>query len=165
VGGGRHRAAADGRWAVHLTPDETASVLTHSQADRLIVDDVGDAVPTTAIPPRPTILYTSGTAGTPIAVELPPTSWVGGPTIDEHLERLAQNSMVGHGRHPVMELPAEVRNRYDLSSMTLLLQVGPTSPEPDHRATIDWLASRGVAEVLCDPCSSEVATTRTANSR
>ena len=123
----------------HLTPEETAYILTHSQADLLIVDDstaergwvaarlagvpavvggsgavtgaisleqatkfIGDAEPPTSHEPRPTMVYTSGTTGTPKGVELPWTSWVGGADIDEHVERLAQNSMVAHGRHLIV---------------------------------------------------------------
>lgn len=236
----------------HLTPEEAAYILTHSQADVLIVDDstaergwaaahlagvpavvggtggvsgviplakaeafVGDAEPPTAHPPRPTMVYTSGTTGRPKGVELPWTSWVGGADIDEHLARLAQNSMVAHGRHlivgpmyhsgpitgtrlflggapvtvlgrfdaerllatierdriasmivvpthlqRVMALPAEVRDRYDLSSLRFVLQVGAKFPEPEKRATIDWLASRGVGDVLWESYgASEVGTT------
>ncbi|HUR74801.1 MAG TPA: AMP-binding protein, partial [Sporichthya sp.] len=123
----------------HLTPEETAYILTHSQADLMVVDDttaerayiaarlagvpavvggtgavsgvisladavafVGDAEPAAGHPPRPTMVYTSGTTGTPKGVELPPTSWVGGADINEHLARLAQNSMVAHGRHLIV---------------------------------------------------------------
>ncbi|HVE25493.1 MAG TPA: AMP-binding protein, partial [Sporichthya sp.] len=236
----------------HLTPEEAAYILTHSQADVLIVDDstaergwaaahlagvpavvggtggvsgvialakaeafAGDAEPPTAHPPRPTMVYTSGTTGRPKGVELPWTSWVGGADIDEHLARLAQNSMVAHGRHlivgpmyhsgpitgtrlflggapvtvlgrfdaerllatierdriasmivvpthlqRVMTLPAEVRDRYDLSSLRFVLQVGAKFPEPEKRATIEWLASRGVGDVLWESYgASEVGTT------
>ncbi len=123
----------------HLTPAEAAHVLTHSQADLLIVDDAtsargieaatlagipavvggsggvagvlalaegmrfaGDAEPPTGHPPRPTMVYTSGTTGAPKGVELPPTSWVGGNDIDEHLAGLAKVGMVAHGRHLVV---------------------------------------------------------------
>jgi long-chain acyl-CoA synthetase len=236
----------------HLTPEETAYILTHSQTDLLIVDDttaergwaaarlagvpavvggtgsvsgvislakaeafVGDAEPPTAHEPRPTMVYTSGTTGRPKGVELPLTSWVGGANIDEHLERLAQNSMVTHGRHlivgpmyhsgpitgtrlflggtpvtvlgrfdaerflatierdriastivvpthlqRVLALPEAVRDRYDLSSLTFVLQVGAKFPEPDKRATIEWLTSRGVGDVLWESYgASEVGTT------
>jgi long-chain acyl-CoA synthetase len=236
----------------HLTPEETAYILTHSQADVLIVDDstaergwtaarlaevpavvggsgavtgaitltdaaafVGDAEPPTSHEPRPTMVYTSGTTGTPKGVELPWTSWVGGADIVEHLARLAENSMVAHGRHlivgpmyhsgpitgtrlflggtpvtvlgrfdaerflatierdriastivvpthlqRVMALPAEVRDRYDVSSLRFMLQVGAKFPEPDKRATIDWLQSRGVGDVLFESYgASEVGTT------
>jgi long-chain acyl-CoA synthetase len=62
----------------------------------------GQDDPPTNHPPLPTIVYTSGTTGRPKAVELPATSWVGGANIDEHVERLAQNSMVRYGRHLVV---------------------------------------------------------------
>ncbi|WP_019873681.1 AMP-binding protein [Sporichthya polymorpha] len=236
----------------HLTPEETAYILTHSQTDLLIVDDVtaergmtaarlagvpavvggsgavtgvislaqaaafaGDDEPPTTQEPRPTMVYTSGTTGTPKGVELPLTSWVGGANIDEHLERLAQNSMVAHGRHlvvgpmyhsgpitgtrlflggtpvtvlgrfdaekflatierdrigssivvpthlqRVMALPPEARDRYDLTSLKFLLQVGAKFPEPDKRATIEWLTSRGLPDVLWESYgASEVGTT------
>jgi long-chain acyl-CoA synthetase len=58
-----------------------------------------DREPVTDIAPRRTLVYTSGTTGRPKGVELPPTSWVGGADIVEHLAGLAQNPMVGHGRH------------------------------------------------------------------
>ncbi|MBA3744977.1 AMP-binding protein [Sporichthya sp.] len=123
----------------HLTPEEAAYILTHSQADVLIVDDStaergwaaarlagvlvvvggsgavtgtisltqasafgGEAEPATSHEPRPTMVYTSGTTGTPKGVELPWTSWVGGSSIDEHLSRLAEGSMVAHGRHLIV---------------------------------------------------------------
>ncbi len=236
----------------HLNPEETAYILTHSQADLLIVDDVtaergmaaarlagvpavvggsgavtgvisltdaaqfvGDAEPPTDHAPRPTMVYTSGTTGTPKGVELPLTSWVGGANIDEHVARLAENSMVAHGRHlvvgpmyhsgpitgtrlflggtpvtvlgrfeaekflsvierdrigssivvpthlqRVMALPVAVRGSYDLSSLRFLLQVGAKFPEPDKRATIEWLTTRGVGDVLFESYgASEVGTT------
>jgi long-chain acyl-CoA synthetase len=60
-----------------------------------------DPEPPTDHPPLPTLVYTSGSTGRPKGVQLPPTSWVGGATIDEHVARLAQNSMIQHGRHLV----------------------------------------------------------------
>jgi long-chain acyl-CoA synthetase len=176
---------------------------------------VGSAEPPTSHEPRPTMVYTSGTTGRPKGVELPLTSWVGGSSIDEHLARLAENSMVAHGRHlivgpmyhsgpltgtrlflggtpvtvlgrfdaerflevierdriastivvpthlqRVMALSAEVRSRYDVSSLKFLLQVGAKFPEPDKRATIAWLTSAGVPDVLWESYgASEVGTT------
>ncbi|MFZ2178288.1 MAG: AMP-binding protein [Rhodococcus sp. (in: high G+C Gram-positive bacteria)] len=58
--------------------------------------------PPTDITPRRTLVYTSGTTGRPKGVELPPTSWVGGANIDDHVERLAQNRMIAFGRHLVV---------------------------------------------------------------
>jgi long-chain acyl-CoA synthetase len=123
----------------HLEPAEAAWILTHSQADVLLVDDAtaecgaaaarlagvrlviggsgavagvqpleaaladaADDEPPTDHPPRPTVVYTSGTTGRPKGVELPPTSWVGGADITEHLARLAESAMVAHGRHLVV---------------------------------------------------------------
>lgn len=61
-----------------------------------------DSEPRTDIAPRRTLVYTSGTTGRPKGVELPPTSWVGGNDIDEHLARLAQHRMTDYGRHLVV---------------------------------------------------------------
>ncbi|MGQ0632553.1 MAG: AMP-binding protein [Sporichthyaceae bacterium] len=111
----------------HLEPAEAAYQVGHSGAHLVLTDaasatrasraaelggvaavwssaeelpDLGE--PSTAVVPRPTMVYTSGTTGRPKGVELPPTSWVGGADIDEHLTRLAQNSMVAYGRHLVV---------------------------------------------------------------
>jgi long-chain acyl-CoA synthetase len=62
----------------------------------------GDADPPTDQAPLPTVVYTSGTTGRPKAVELPPTSWVGGTDIGQHVRALAGVSMVQHGRHLVV---------------------------------------------------------------
>ncbi|WP_280420530.1 AMP-binding protein [Nocardia carnea] len=58
--------------------------------------------PRTDVAPRRTLVYTSGTTGRPKGVELPYTSWVGGDTIDVHLQRLAGNRMIPFGRHLVV---------------------------------------------------------------
>lgn len=62
----------------------------------------GSSEPRTDLEPRPTLVYTSGTTGRPKGVELPPTSFVGGADVSEHVERLRANSMVAHGRHLVV---------------------------------------------------------------
>ncbi|HWH30048.1 MAG TPA: AMP-binding protein, partial [Mycobacteriales bacterium] len=64
--------------------------------------DSGDAEPTTSIRPLPTLVYTSGTTGRPKGVELPPTSWVGGDDVREHVAHLSKNHLVSHGRHLVV---------------------------------------------------------------
>ena len=152
-----------------------------------------DAEPPTDAQPRPTLVYTSGTTGRPKGVELPPTSFVGGADIAEHVQRLRSGSMLKYGRHlivgpmyhsgplagtrlfiggaPVtvlgrfdaetvlaaierdgigssimvpthfqrlLALPAEVRTRYDTSSLRYVLQVGAKCPADVKRAMIDW---------------------------
>jgi long-chain acyl-CoA synthetase len=54
------------------------------------------------LPPRPNLLYTSGTTGRPKGTELPPTMFAGGATIAAHLEQLAQSPMAAFGRHLVV---------------------------------------------------------------
>lgn len=61
-----------------------------------------DSEPHTDLEPRRTLVYTSGTTGRPKGVELPFTSWVGGSTIDEHVEALSGNRMIAYGRHLVV---------------------------------------------------------------
>jgi long-chain acyl-CoA synthetase len=60
-----------------------------------------DSEPPTDHPPLPTLVYTSGSTGRPKGVLLPPTSWVGGADIVEHVAKLSQNAMIPHGRHLV----------------------------------------------------------------
>jgi len=66
------------------------------------LEDASDAEPPTDAPPRPTLVYTSGTTGRPKGVELPPTSFVGGADIAEHVRRLRSNRMLRHGRHLIV---------------------------------------------------------------
>jgi long-chain acyl-CoA synthetase len=53
-------------------------------------------------PPRPNLLYTSGTTGRPKGTPLPPTMFAGGATVREHLENLAKSPMADFGRHLVV---------------------------------------------------------------
>lgn len=48
-------------------------------------------------PPRPNLLYTSGTTGRPKGTELPPTMFAAGRTIAEHVEKLAQSPFAQAG--------------------------------------------------------------------
>jgi long-chain acyl-CoA synthetase len=160
--------------------------------DRLI-GDAPDTDPPTDRPPRPTLVYTSGTTGRPKGVELPPSSFVGGADVAEYVQRLRDNRMVQYGRHLVvgpmyhsgpltgtrlflagvpvtvlarfdaeavlsaiegdrigstimvpthfqrlLALPPEVRERYDVSSLRYVFQVGAKCPEDVKRAIINW---------------------------
>jgi len=51
--------------------------------------------------PYPNVLYTSGTTGTPKATELPPTMFVGGDTIVEHVELLRGQASLASGASTV----------------------------------------------------------------
>ncbi|MBM3670919.1 MAG: AMP-binding protein [Actinobacteria bacterium] len=70
------------------------------------LDDWCDRGPTAPLtledPPRPNLLYTSGTTGQPKGTELPPTMFAGGATLREHLERLRAHPFAAHGTHLVV---------------------------------------------------------------
>lgn len=50
-----------------------------------------DEIDLDGVPPRPSLMYTSGTTGFPKATEVPPTMFAGGESIREHLERLEED--------------------------------------------------------------------------
>ncbi len=54
------------------------------------------------IAPRPHLMYTSGTTGTPKGAELPPTMFAGGATMRAHRENLAKNPFAMYGTHLVV---------------------------------------------------------------
>jgi long-chain acyl-CoA synthetase len=58
--------------------------------------------PPTDHPPRPNLLYTSGTTGRPKGTELPPTMFAGGATVAEHLENMKQAPRASLGTHLVV---------------------------------------------------------------
>ena len=58
--------------------------------------------PPLEVPPRPNLLYTSGTTGRPKGTELPPTMFAGGATVAEHLDNLGKSPMGQLGRHLVV---------------------------------------------------------------
>ncbi|HWD05870.1 MAG TPA: AMP-binding protein [Kribbella sp.] len=66
------------------------------------VRSAGDAEPPVGLAPLPSLVYTSGTTGKPKGTQLPPTAFVGGRDIAEHVERLAGMSWVKHGAHLVV---------------------------------------------------------------
>jgi acyl-CoA synthetase (AMP-forming)/AMP-acid ligase II len=61
-----------------------------------------DGEPSTAVAPRPNLMYTSGTTGLPKGVELPPSMFAGGETVVEHVAALGQNRFAQFGTHLVV---------------------------------------------------------------
>ena len=55
-----------------------------------------------SLPPRPNLLYTSGTTGRPKGTELPPTMFAGGDTVGEHLANLGADPRAEQGVHMVV---------------------------------------------------------------
>ena len=84
----------------------------------------GDAEPPTERPPRRSVVYTSGTTGRPKGVELPPTSFVGGSDVAEHVARLADVGIVQHGRHLVV---GPMYHSGPLTSTRIFLGGGPVT--------------------------------------
>ena len=58
--------------------------------------------PRSDVPPRPNLMYTSGTTGFPKGVELPPTMFAGGKNIEEHVAALKNNRLAALGVHLVV---------------------------------------------------------------
>ncbi len=58
--------------------------------------------PPADMPPRPNLLYTSGTTGRPKGTPLPPTMFAGGDTVAEHIENMKLSPMAEFGRHLVV---------------------------------------------------------------
>lgn len=56
-----------------------------------------DAEPPTNMPPRPFLHYTSGTTGRPKGAETPPTMFVGGTSIADHIDLVQNNPRVVPG--------------------------------------------------------------------
>lgn len=81
-------------WRVSETPGVTSWEAWLAAADA--------SEPPTDVPPRPNLLYTSGTTGRPKGVELPPTMFAGGNTLDEHVAGLAGNAFAAFGTHLVV---------------------------------------------------------------
>ena len=58
--------------------------------------------PPADIAPRPNLLYTSGTTGTPKGTELPPTMFAGGTTMADHIAAIRASGFASFGTHLVV---------------------------------------------------------------
>jgi long-chain acyl-CoA synthetase len=89
-------------------------------------EELLDAAPGTEaahdLVPRAPLMFTSGTTGRPKPVEQPPTSFPGGATMTELLDRLALNPLAACGRHLVV---GPLYHTGPLTSVRLLLAGTP----------------------------------------
>ena len=108
------------------------------------------------LPPRPNLMYTSGTTGRPKGVDLPPTMFAGGNTIVDHVEALKGNRFAAFGTHLVVGpmyhtgplsgvrllaigVPVVVMGRFDAETVLATIErtgAGTTVMVPTHFARL-----------------------------
>jgi long-chain acyl-CoA synthetase len=143
----RRAAAASGvEQVVAWRTATTADVLAW---DELLAGAPDDEAPADLVP-RPPLMFTSGTTGRPKAVEQPPTTFPGGATVGELLQRLQQNPLAAFGPHLVV---GPLHHTGPLTAVRLLLAGTPlvVLPRFDADAVLRAIEEHRIAASVMVP--------------